>query len=188
MDNEWYTRPPYIQAAREVMGGIELDPASCAMANEIVKAERYYDKEQNGLLQAWCAKSLWLNPPYAKIDGYQSGIRRWIEKALDSYRSGQVEQAILLVTTEVNAQWFLPLWNYPICFADHRVKFIAPHRNKRGVYSHMFGACFVYLGANEDVFIEVFSRFGHVVRSLRYRPVTSSAYEQQPLLDLEALG
>lgn len=144
------------------MGGIELDPASCATANAIVRAERFFTEKDNGLLQPWEARSVWLNPPYARTKMYKSGIRHWVEKALQAYQRGDVEQAILLVTTEVNAQWFQPLWAYPICFADHRVKFLAPVRDKRGVYSHMFGACFVYIGPHTTLFTQAFARFGRI--------------------------
>lgn len=167
--NEWYTRPRYIAAAREVMGSIELDPASCAAANEIVQAERYFTKEQNGLLQEWHARSLWLNPPYgrtAKQQGlHQSSIKLFVDKCLDAYRRGDVLQAIILATTEVNAKWFYPLWQYTICIPNHRVNFIVPEQQKNK-YSQMFGTCFVYLGPNEQRFTDIFSRFGHIVKSI----------------------
>ena len=49
--NEWYTPAKYIEAARKVMGGIDLDPATCELANKTVKATKYHTKENNGLMQ-----------------------------------------------------------------------------------------------------------------------------------------
>lgn len=181
--SEWYTRPTYIEAAREVMGSIELDPASCAAANAIVQAERYYSKEQNGLLQEWHARSLWLNPPYGRsgkmIGMHQSSIKMFVDKCLHHYQHGDVLQAIILATTEVNAKWFYPLWQYTLCIPDHRVNFIVPIQQKNK-YSQMFGTCFVYLGPNEAKFTEVFSRFGRIVRAIDTpapRPVARELWE-----------
>src|ERR1700704_1062136 len=100
---EWYTPPKYIEAAREVMGAIDLDPASCAAANRIVKATAYYTREQNGLDQSWTGR-VWLNPPYgrtAKMEATRkSTIGLFVERLLQFYESGEVTQAIVLATTE----------------------------------------------------------------------------------------
>jgi hypothetical protein len=185
--SEWYTRPRYIEAAREVMGSIELDPASCATANQIVKAERYFTKEQSGLLQRWCAKSLWLNPPYgrsAKMQGHHlSTIKLFVDKCLEAYECGDVEQAIILATTEVNAKWFYPLWQYPLCIPNHRVNFIVPEQQKNK-YSQMFGTCFAYLGPNEEKFTAVFSQFGRIVKAIDTpspRPVECSLWRESDM-------
>lgn len=168
MSNEWYTPARYIEAARLVMGEIDLDPASCEVANQTVRATTYYTKEQNGLQQPWYGR-VWLNPPYgrtAKMQGMRkSTIRLFVEKAISLYDQGDILQVVILATTEVNARWFYPLWRFPICFPDHRIHFFVPNETLQK-YSQMFGSCFAYLGPNEQRFVEVFSRFGHVVKAI----------------------
>lgn len=65
-DNEWYTPSLYIEAARQVMGGIDLDPASCAVADQTVKATNYFSQEEDGLAQTWHGR-VWCNPPFSSI-------------------------------------------------------------------------------------------------------------------------
>lgn len=55
---EYYTPDLWVNAARNVMAGIELDPASSLTANLTVKADRYFDEETNGLSLPWVAESL----------------------------------------------------------------------------------------------------------------------------------
>ena len=62
---ENYTPAVYIEAARRVLGEIDLDPASCFLAQETVKANRFFTKEENGLQQKWNGR-VFLNPPYAR--------------------------------------------------------------------------------------------------------------------------
>ena len=51
--NEWYTPPPYIKAVHTVMGGIDVDPASCALANQVVQATTYYTLAEDGFSKDW---------------------------------------------------------------------------------------------------------------------------------------
>jgi DNA N-6-adenine-methyltransferase (Dam) len=157
--NEWYTPWRYIEAAREVMGGIDLDPASCAAANQIIKATRFYTKEENGLMQPWHG-NVWLNPPYGMHPSGKSNMAVWSQRLISHYEQGNVEQAILLSMVNTESSWFVDFWQFPICFPSPRVMF---HRPDGTLDHHLQGSCFVYLGRDVQKFAEVFSKFGRVV-------------------------
>jgi hypothetical protein len=167
--NEWYTPARYIEAAREVMGGIDLDPASCELANQTVRAARFYTKQENGLAHPWKAQSVWLNPPYGRIHSERRGSTKsyqplFIHKLLSEYEQGHIKQAIcLIIGSSCFMRWFQPLWNYPLCFHDGRILFNLPDG---GQSDFGFGNIIAYLGPNEAKFIEVFSQFGRIIRAI----------------------
>ena len=167
--NEWYTPAYIIEAARKVLGTIDLDPASCEQANQVVRATRFYSAKDNGLAQEWRG-NVWLNPPYGRVNGSgASVIRMFVTKLVDEYETGKIEQAILLTTVQTNCTWFQLLWNYLICFTDSRVHFIKPMNGilaPDGRTSHTLGTALVYLGPNEQAFIDNFRDFGHIAKSI----------------------
>src|SRR5437667_3450717 len=132
-DNDWFTPAVYVDAAREVMGGgIDLDPASCEQANRVVRATRYYTKEDNGLMHSWYGR-IWLNPPYGRIHPELKGsTRSWqvyfMQILLERYLTCKVEQGIaLLFGTSACMAWFQPFWQFPICLAKSRINFMKPN-------------------------------------------------------------
>jgi ParB family chromosome partitioning protein len=165
--NEWYTPSKYIEAAREVMGGIDLDPASCEEANRTVRAKRYYTETNNGLSQDWTCESMWLNPPYGDTNG-KSNIAIWSKRLLEEFKSGVIKQAMLLATGTPDRKWFQPLWDYPICFLNHQIIFkqtLSPYTGKSQDH-HAYGSSIIYLGSNEQNFIQEFRRFGRIAKAI----------------------
>jgi hypothetical protein len=155
---EWYTPQQYVDAARLLMGSIDLDPASSDLANErVVKATDYYTEETDGLAQAWRGR-VWLNPP----DGREGP--KFVAKLLDEYHAGNVTEAVLLVKPRTDGSWFRPLYDFTLCFVKGRIKFW----NHEGTgKSPATGNVFIYLGSNRDKFAQVFSQFGAVIERLR---------------------
>lgn len=179
MSNEWYTPAKYIEAARLVMGGIDLDPASCEMANRIVRATRYYNQEENGLMQPWHGR-VWLNPPYHKTDqGGASSLEIWVCHLLTQLEMGRIEQAILLVPMTQATRWFDRLWDYLQCFPRRRIHFYSSEVND---WRPRFSSSFAYFGAKEDRFIEIFSQFGRIVRAIdtpKPRPIARELWAEE---------
>lgn len=64
---EYGTPPEPCDAARRVMGYIDIDPASSALFNQVVQADSYYTKEDNGFLKDWHGNAF-VNPPGGYCD------------------------------------------------------------------------------------------------------------------------
>ena len=154
--NEWYTPALYVEAARRVLNGIDLDPASSDAAQETVQAERYYTAADDGLSKSWSG-SVWLNPPYER-----ELIGQFTEKLHESLASqgGAVTDAILLTNNSTDVGWFQDIAPSAdaICFVRGRISFndeTGQPKNKP-----LQGQMFMYFGPSPVRFIEEFSQFG----------------------------
>ena len=155
LTNEWYTPAKYIEAARAVLGTIDLDPASCAEADVVVGAGTYLTEDDDGMGHPWHG-AVWLNPPYGRIAG------DFITRLVDEYDAGRTTAAIALVNAHcTDTTWFQRLWDHTLCFTHHRIDF-ARGTDRRSGSTH--GSVFAYLGGDPQSFAEHFAQFGAVVR------------------------
>lgn len=160
--NEWYTPTEYIESARKVLGVIDLDPASCEEANKVVKASKFYTAQDDGLQYDWPGK-VWLNPPYGGLTG------KFVKKLVDQYEAGITTEAILLINSHAtDTDWFQLLWDYVLCFTDHRINFYGPNGKKGNGSTH--GSIFVYLGPNPKAFAREFAKYGAILKRWVFNP------------------
>ena len=150
-NNEWYTPAEYIEAARKAMGSIDTDPASNDIANKVVKAEKYYTIETNGLAHDWIG-NVWMNPPYSS-----DLISKFVEKLKE--QRANYDQAIILVNNATETQWFYEIVKIAsaVCFPKSRVKFYMPD-GKTG--APLQGQAVLYVGNNTEKFISAFGGIG----------------------------
>lgn len=74
----WFTPAVYIEAARRVLGGIHLDPFSCAHAQQTVKAARFLTRADDAL------------SPDAMWAGWSDAAQRggWVRREAHTRRCG----------------------------------------------------------------------------------------------------
>lgn len=158
--DEAYTPPWLVEAARSVLGAIDLDPASCARAQTIVGAATWYSEADNGLAQRWRGR-MWLNPPFSK----PVGSLPWVEKALTHWRAGDVSAALLLVRGEPGTDYNRLLgWSPALMCMLKRVDFWPQRIDKKTgrPASPDFGVLLWYLGTDLAGFRAVFDRYGPI--------------------------
>ena len=91
------------------MGGIDLDPASTPVANEVVRAARFYTEQDNGLIQDWAGR-VFMNPPYGGAvpgpGGKHIPIKRaFMDKLGRHLDDGSVSEAVVVSPND-----FAPAW------------------------------------------------------------------------------
>jgi len=176
----YYTPALWTSLARQVMGSIELDPASAETANEVVGAERFFTESDNGLAQDWKAKTLWMNHPFSKgekacktpckkstcvkrghciTEDLPSNID-WISKLSREYASGNVTEALNICFASTSEAWFKPLLSQPQCYIHGRVNYVGP--DGRVVQGCTKGSVVTYWGNNVERFAEVFQPYGTI--------------------------
>lgn len=156
--DEWYTPVDYIEAARQLMGGIDLDPASCDAAQETVQALAYFTREDDGLTKDWHGR-VWLNPPYS-----YPLVEKFVHRLIAQYEYENISTALTITNNCTDAAWFhCLLERFPVCFTKGRVPFWRPNQES---FATRQGQAIFYLGNEINRFAEIFSKFGIVVTRL----------------------
>ena len=170
---DWYTPYLYVEAARTVMGGIDLDPASDKTANELIHAVAYYSIEDDGLTQPWAGR-VFLNPPGGCTNAFWRKLMSsvnveqfiWIGYSLEQLQTLQVSMGHLATPLDFN-----------LCFPKRRIAFMenAARRKAREKKLVLEGKpltkkngpthanYIAYGGPHTGAFFTVFSHFGKVL-------------------------
>ncbi len=124
--DRWLTPESILVRVREVLGEIDLDPASEPFANTRVKAMKYYTRENCGLDQPWHG-SVYLNPPGGKR-GNRSLSQLFWSKLMNERNAGRIKHAIFMAFSAeslsvTQGRETAPLGAFMVCVPAKRIRF-----------------------------------------------------------------
>lgn len=183
-DQEWITNPELVQAVNQVMGNIDLDPASSKAAQEYVQADHYYTPQMDGLNQQQWYGKVYLFPPGgtyffdAKNDRWKltrtssptlvSSHALWFRKAYGKWLAGEIEQAIYFTNCPDMVRYEQKIFDFPICFFRTVPRLI--RNTSEGIEMKQTCTAFaLYLQPKTNSaeatarFIDVYEQFGRVL-------------------------
>ena len=156
--DENYTPDWFVTPCRDFLGSIDLDFYSCEIANKIIKAKKFYTKENSALdrdLSKYEKK--FANPPYS---------RYLVDKCVDHVlKFAGIGETLLLVNTDTSVKWYQRAMH--LCTAylypSSRMQFFSPFRDpldkkKRNRYAQTL----FYFGDRPQQFANKFLEFGQI--------------------------
>jgi len=139
--NEQYTPAEVVEASRQVLGVIDLDPATSELANKRVRATNIYTVEDGAKTfeDVW-EGNVFLNPPGGKRmvikgTGFNSNPALFWAKLMHDWNGGHVHAAIVLgftievLQTTQSLEEF-PMLRFPFCVPSKRLAFDVPRAEK----------------------------------------------------------
>lgn len=154
--DSWGTPPDIVEAARDVLGTIEIDPASNANAQQIVRANWFYTKEDSGLTKEWIG-NVWMNPPYSP-----ELVRLFTAKFIKHVEAGDVPRGLVLVNNATDTAWCRALLDRFVSCFTKRIAFLGP--DGKPVPGTRQGQILFYAGEQPEVFAARFREFGSLQR------------------------
>jgi phage N-6-adenine-methyltransferase len=154
--DEWYTPPDDIELVRQVLGGIDLDVATCEHAQKVVQAKRFFTKAENGQAKRWHGR-VFCNPPYS-----QPLCAEFVARFIAEYVAKRMKAGIILLNASTDTAWAHSLMQrFPVCFTRGRTAFL--RRNGEAAEGNRVGQMFAYAGEDRPLFRRVFHGRGTVM-------------------------
>lgn len=164
LSTDWCTPTKYVDLINIFFNGnINLDP--CSNKESIVNAElEYIYPINNGLIDSWDYKNIFVNPPYGRDKENHTTIKNWIKRCWETNLINKSEVLALIPVATNTSHWKEYIFGQAtgVCFLyDTRLKFrIENSEINKGC---PMACCLVYWGDNYSHFVNIFHNSGHCV-------------------------
>ncbi len=173
-----------VEKVRDVLGSIDLDPASNTLANTVIAAKKHYTINDNGLAKPWHG-SVFCNPPGGSLvddrdwislfpDGQngRSLAKAFWQKLCKEVKGGHIDHAIFLAFSvdllQTSQSCLHAAGDFPVCFPSHRIKYLDVSLQAKTSPPNI--SAIIYVPGTKDNtegFVNTFSHVGSVMMPAR---------------------
>lgn len=137
-----FTPPDFMANIYQSFGAIDLDPCGHCQSPVIAGRRIILGEGGDGLNDEWSGRTAFVNPPFSQL-------LKWLRRAHDQWRIGNVETVVCLVPVRTDSAWFHETLSddADIYLLQGRVRFLAP--SGQGQHTP-FSLMLLTLGATSD--------------------------------------
>lgn len=94
-----FTPGDFMANIYEAFGDIDIDPCANAASPVIARRRILLDEGGDGLVDDWSGELAFVNPPFSEL-------LKWLRRAHDQWRAGNVKTVVCLVPVRTDSRWF----------------------------------------------------------------------------------
>ena len=137
-----FTPPDFMNRIYAAFGAIDLDPCANLLSPVVARRRILLSEGGDGLVDDWSGDVVFVNPPF-------SALLKWLRRAHDQWRAGNVKTVVCLVPVRTDSAWFHEtlVSDAEIYLLKGRVRFL----DARGKGQHTpFSLMILTLGASAE--------------------------------------
>lgn len=94
-----FTPSDFMDCIYAAFGAIDLDPCANLLSPVVARRRILLSEGGDGLLEEWSGDVAFVNPPF-------SALLKWLRRAHDQWRAGNVKTVVCLVPVRTDSAWF----------------------------------------------------------------------------------
>lgn len=116
-----FTPADFMDGIYSAFGEVDLDPCAHVLSPVVARRRIILSEGGDGLVEDWSGRLAFMNPPFSEL-------LRWLRRAHEQWRAGNVETVVCLVPVRTDSAWFHQTLSADaaLYILQGRVRFLSP--------------------------------------------------------------
>lgn len=117
-----FTPADFMESVYVAFGEVDLDPCAHVLSPVVARRRILLSEGGDGLVDAWAGRLAFVNPPFSEL-------LKWLRRAHEQWRTGNVATVVCLVPVRTDSAWFHQTLSADadLYLLQGRVRFLSPN-------------------------------------------------------------